>query len=341
MRSLRTQISLAIAVTVYGTIAATCILSNVLTNGQFYSCMREHMLPIAGFSLLFAVLIGHFLARRISSPVMKSAALAQEIAQGKYGLQIASGTKTKELSRLVAAVNHLGASLSRQETLRKQLTADVAHELRTPLTTLGSHLEAMLEGVWEPTPARLESCHEEILRLGKIVEDLEGLARADGGNLRLELTEVDLLSLAQSVCRRFEGELAHKKLRLTVEGEGAPVLADKDRISGVLVNLLSNAVKYTPEGGHIRVRAGQEPQGATLTVEDDGAGIPPEELPFIFERFYRADKSRNRATGGAGIGLAIVQAAVQAHGGGVCAQNGPNGGSRFVVTLPRSPAGAK
>lgn len=335
MRSLRTQITFSIALTVAATIIATCILSNVLTSGQFYACMSEHFIPIAVFSLLFAAITGHFGARQISGPVSVAAQGAEQIAAGQYDIQIAEPTKTEELHHLVVSVNHLATALARQKKLRRQLTADVAHELRTPLATLGTHLEAMIEGVWEPSPERLASCHEEILRLGKIVADLEHLERVEGDNIQLDKTPVDLLKLAHSVGDNFAGELAHKNLRLDIAGESAVVSLDKDRISGVIGNLLSNAVKYTPEGGQIQISVQDHAAQSVFVIADDGAGIPENELPFIFERFYRADKSRNRSTGGAGIGLAIVKSVVEAHGGAVHAENNREKGSRFVLTLPK------
>ncbi|MPM86052.1 Sensor histidine kinase ResE [bioreactor metagenome] len=216
------------------------------------------------------------------------------------------------------------------------MTADVAHELRTPLTTLGSHLEAMIEKVWEPTTERLKSCHEEILRLGKIVMDLESLERVESNNLKLNKAPIDLMELTNSVCVTFEGELSNKNLELEINGTASIVSIDKDRFSGVISNLLSNAVKYTPDGGQIRVLIQDSPDESIFVIEDNGVGIPEEELPFIFERFYRADKSRNRKTGGAGIGLAIVKSVVTAHGGSITANNCTQGGCVIEIRLPKN-----
>jgi signal transduction histidine kinase len=302
---------------------------------SFLDSLNVVLVLIGIFSLFFSLAAGWFLARRIARPITKTADIAKQIADGQYNIQFEGETKTKELSNLVSAINHLATALGKQENLRRQLTADVAHELRTPLTTLGSHLEAMMEGVWEPTPERLTSCHEEILRLGKMVSDLERLERAESENLNLMKAPVDLLALARSVCGHFEGELGRKHLQLTIEGASSVASIDKDRVSGVITNLMSNAVKYTPEGGHIYVSVEDTSHASALIVEDDGVGVPKDELPLIFERFYRADKSRNRNTGGAGIGLAIVKSIVTAHEGTVEAQNRPEGGLRFVVKLPK------
>jgi signal transduction histidine kinase len=225
--------------------------------------------------------------------------------------------------------------LLEQENLRKRLTADMAHELRTPLAAVAAHLEAMADGIWEPSADRLNGCREEILRITALVRDLQELARIDGANLKLSRSETDLLELAATVAKNFEAETAKKKLTVSVGGDACQVSADKDRVSQVLTNLISNAVSYTPDAGHICITTKSDGAGGVIEVCDDGIGIEPEELPFIFERFYRADKSRNRRTGGAGIGLAIAKSIVDAHKGTIGVSSEPGKGTRFIVTLPK------
>ncbi|MGI6004908.1 MAG: ATP-binding protein [Christensenellales bacterium] len=302
---------------------------------QFLSALNTILLVIGAASLAFSFVTGWLLARRIARPITKTAQIAKQISRGNYDIRFESNTKTRELDDLVLAINHLADVLSKQENLRKQLTADVAHELRTPLAAVGSHLEAMIEGVWEPTAERLKSCQEEIRRLTSLVADLERLAKVESDNLKLSKSQVDLMELAHSVSGHFELEMERKDLKLVIEGEPAVVYADRDRISQVLLNLISNAVKYTRPGGNIRIATEDAQQSGILTVEDDGVGIPKGEIPLIFEQFYRADKSRNRKTGGAGIGLAIVKSIVQAHGGTVKAESREGRGTRFTVTLPK------
>lgn len=306
----------------------------------FLSSLNLILLAAGALSLAFSFVAGWFLARRIARPIRRTVDVALQIASGHYDIQFESQTKTRELRGLVSAINHLAEALARQKQLRKQLTADVAHELRTPLTTLGSHLEAMIERVWEPTPERLKSCHEEILRLGKMVEDLERLERAENDHLTLVKAPVSLYELTQTVCDNFAAEFANKRLRLeikTPDGAAPVAYADKDRIGGVVSNLVSNAIKYTPEDGEVSILVRETPDAALFVIEDTGPGVPEAELPYIFERFYRADKSRNRGTGGAGVGLAIVKSVVEAHGGTVSAENRPGGGCRFTVRLPVRP----
>jgi signal transduction histidine kinase len=218
-------------------------------------------------------------------------------------------------------------TLEQQEKLRKDLTADVAHELRTPLTSIGTHLEAMSMGIFEPTSQRLQSCCDEVMRLSKLVSDLETLSKYENG-LKLERQEIDLLEVVN-------GAAALSGRAIAVSGGPVIISADRDRIAQVVANLLSNAEKYTPAEGEIGVSVDANEAQATITVTDSGAGIAQEDLPYIFERFYRTDKSRTRKTGGAGIGLAIVRSIVSAHGGRVAAASEPGRGSVFTVVLPR------
>ncbi|MDR1156715.1 MAG: HAMP domain-containing protein [Oscillospiraceae bacterium] len=302
---------------------------------QFLSALNEILVSVGLFAMAVAFVIGGLLARRLARPITKTVDITKQIAEGNYAIRFEERTKTRELSELVATVNHLSVALRRQETLRKRLTADVAHELRTPLAAVGAHLEAMLEGVWEPTAARLRSCHEEIRRLGTLVQDLECLAQVDSDNTHLDLAPVNLLEAARSASESFSAALRNKQLTLTVEGPAVAVLADRDRLSQVTTNLLSNAVKYTPEQGRIRLTTADLGTQGALSVEDTGPGIPETSLPLLFERFYRADQSRARETGGAGIGLAIVKSIVEAHQGTVTVESRPGEGSRFTVTLPK------
>jgi signal transduction histidine kinase len=257
------------------------------------------------------------------------------MSNGDYDARMEEKTDTLELDELMRSVNQLARSLNRQEKLRKQLTADVAHELRTPLTNMATHIEAMLEGVWEPTQERLASCHEEIRRISKLVRDLENLARVESENFKLDRTQVDLLELTEKTLRHFEADIVARKLNVSVEGSCPRVWIDRNRLQQVLTNLFSNAVKYTPPNGTLRVALSDTGGSVFLVVEDNGIGISENELPFIFERFYRADKSRARSSGGSGIGLAVVKSIVTAHGGKVEVESRLNEGSRFRVILPK------
>lgn len=302
---------------------------------KFLRSMNTILIIVGLISLAISLMIGHMLARRISSPVLKTVDATKLIADGRYEVRLEEGSKIKEISLLEESINHLAISLETLEKLRKQLTEDVAHELRTPITILQSYIEAMTEGVWDATPERLRSCNEEVGRIGKLVGDLESLARLEGENLRLNKQRMDLHAFIEKIVKCFEGEIENKKLTVLINGPHPELLADYDRMKQVVVNLFTNAVKYSGEGSQIAFELSETKDTAGFSIGDNGIGIPQEELPFIFERFYRADKSRNRATGGSGIGLTIVKSIVEAHGGRVSAESAVNEGSTFTVTLPK------
>ncbi len=302
---------------------------------NFINVMNTVLLVIGILSSACSVVVGCLLARRISRPVSKTAYIAKQISKGNYDIRFEPGTRIRELDDLADAINHLSDALKSQEKLRKQMTADVAHELRTPLTALSSHLEAMIEGLWDATPERLKSCHEEVKRLGTLVEDLGQLAKIEGENLVLNKSRMDLFEIVHTVSDTMKGEISKKNLSLSIEGSPVFAEADKNRFSQVVANLLSNAVKYTPEGGAIGIEVYETDRLGIVKVTDTGIGIPETELPLIFERFYRTDKSRNRKSGGAGIGLAIVKSIVNAHGGTVTVESIKEQGSCFTVSIPK------
>lgn len=302
---------------------------------NFINVMNTVLLVIGILSSACSVVVGCLLARRISRPVTKTAYIAKQISKGNYNIRFEPGTRIRELDDLADAINHLSDALNCQEKLRKQMTADVAHELRTPLTALGSHLEAMIEGLWEATPERLKSCHDEVKRLGTLVEDLGQLAKIEGENLVLNKSRIDLLEIVRTVSDTMKGEISKKNLSLSIEGSPVFAEADKNRFSQVIANLLSNAIKYTLEGGAIGILVYETKGWGIVKVKDTGIGIPENELPLIFERFYRTDKSRNRKSGGAGIGLAIVRSIVAAHNGTVTVESVKEQGSCFTVSIPK------
>ncbi|WP_296559536.1 ATP-binding protein [uncultured Acetobacterium sp.] len=302
---------------------------------QFLKSLNTILIGIGLFSLFFSFILGTFLAKRLSSPILKTVSVAKEISDGDYAVRIKESSNTKELDELIITINHLADSLGKQEALRKQLTADVAHELRTPLTSVGTHIEAMIEGVWEPTTERLKSCHDEILRIGKIIQDLESLAKVESENIKLQKSKINIVEAIDKALYSLAAEIKKKNLDVVTTGMGSDIEADLNRITQVLINLISNAVKYTPEGGAIEVSLSESDTDQKIQIKDNGIGIGEEDLPFIFERFYRADKSRNRMTGGTGIGLAIVKSIVSAHGGTVEVESRLSEGSCFTITLPK------
>lgn len=285
-------------------------------------------------SIVFAAIAGIILAGKISVPVKAATRAAKDIAQGNYNNRVNTDICTMELSEFGNAVNHMAESLDNQEMLRRRLTSDVAHELRTPVANVSSNIEAIIEGALEPTNERLSSCYNELERITGIITELEKLRQIEGENMILHIGHVDIYELAKEVKLIFENEMSKKNIRCDIIGEHIDVCVDKDKMSQVLNNLISNAVKYTDNYGNIQITVIQENENVVITVEDNGCGIDDNDIQYIFERFYRTDKSRNRSTGGAGIGLTITRAIVQLHGGTIHVESKKGVGSLFKVTIP-------
>ena len=301
---------------------------------QFLGELNRMLLLAAVLSLAACLLLGAFLARRLTRPMAHVIRASNQIASGDYGARIPPST-TAEIDALSHAVNQLAASLEAQAALRKRLTADVAHELRTPLTSLQSTVEAMLDGVWEANGEHLNSCREEVLRLSRLMDELGMLSRYDGAPLTMDYERLELGSLIRRVFAGLEASFQQKNVSFRVQDGEVWLTADRAKLSQVLINLLANALKFTPEGGSVSISLDETEDSARFTVSDTGDGIAPEDLPYIFERFYRADPSRSRATGGSGIGLSIVEAIVKAHGGSISVSSMPGEGSAFTVSLPK------
>ncbi|MDR1147272.1 MAG: HAMP domain-containing protein [Spirochaetaceae bacterium] len=323
------------------------------------------LLFIAGVLLcMLGAAISIALARGIARPVNQAGAAAREIAQihssgailEHEAVKIPDKYKTRELAELSGSINRLAEKLAEAERGQKQLTADIAHELRTPLTCLRGNIEAMIDGVFEPDNEHLQSCYEEIIRLTNLVEDLTTLScfelesAAYGMSKNLNKSFFDIAKLLQTTAEQFEAAAAEKGVILRLNLRESPINACYDRIKQVFINLLSNAIKYT-DCGSISVSIEEvdkekrldAPPGVRweITIADTGIGIPECDIPHIFERFYRTDKSRNRSTGGAGIGLTIAAAIVNAHGGIINVESsggaenggGSRSGSIFRVLL--------
>jgi len=302
----------------------------------FINTINRLLLGVGVFSLVLSFFFGSVMAKRLSTPISRVITTARMISKGYFDDRITEPSSTKETAQLTETINNLAETLENQEVLRKRLTADVAHELRTPLATLQSHMEAMIDGIWEPDTEKLKSCHEEIMRINRLVGDLERLARYESENLILTKTSFDISELIRHIIQNFEDDFANKDIDIRFIGDKEIINADKDKISQVIINLLSNALKYTQQGGVVEVRVKGSDDSAEISVNDTGKGIPPEDLPHIFERFYRADKSRNRLTGGAGIGLTITKAIVDAHKGKIQVKSKVDEGTEFIISLPDS-----
>lgn len=282
---------------------------------------------------------------QITAPIRQMQKAAGAIANGDLSQRVPVRSKD-ELGDLAESFNHMASSLGSAETQRQKLLADVAHELRTPLAVIQANAEAMQDGVLPIDLEQVNAIHAETLQLGRLINDLRLISLAEAGALRLESRPADLDALLQSVLERFQPQCAQKGvvIELSVNGQLPTVTMDTDRMTQVLNNLVSNALRYTPEGGRITLHAAYYAEGdqeVQVSVTDTGSGIAPEDLPSVFDRFYRADKSRTRASGGSGLGLAIVKQLVEAHGGKVGVESPifkeilqPDCGTRITFTLP-------
>lgn len=289
---------------------------------------------------LFALLIGTLFSRRITRPLRRLQQAAQTVAAGDLAARVPVASRD-ELGEVADAFNRMAERLSEQQKLRQQMVADIAHELRTPVSIMQGTLEAMMDGVLPPSPDELRDLHGDVRRLARLVEDLRTLSLAEAGQLTLEHGEVDAAALAQYVAGRMAPLAAERGVTLDVEnGAGAGqapaalLHADEDRLSQILTNLLDNAIRHTPSGGRVTLRTLRAGDNVILEVSDTGTGIPLEDQPYVFERFWRGDRSRSRESGGSGLGLAIVRQLVALHGGTIGVNSRPGAGSTFSVTIP-------
>jgi signal transduction histidine kinase len=241
-----------------------------------------------------------------------------------------------EIGELASAFNTMSDRLARLEQARRNMVSDVAHELRTPLSCILGYLEALQDGVTSPTPDLIAPLYEEASLLRRLVMDLQELALAESGQLKLERHSILLPDLVEQAVSVFQRQAVHSSLVIHVDipQDLPPIFADSERIGQVLRNLLKNAISYTPEQGLITICASAHNALIHVTVSDTGIGIEPEHLPYLFDRFYRTDRSRTQDMGGAGLGLAIVKYIVEAHGGHIWAESTPGKGAAFIFTLP-------
>jgi signal transduction histidine kinase len=294
-------------------------------------------------SLVFGVLIGGgvavalslTLARRILGPIGALTAAARKLEQGDLSQRVTTSSRD-ELGQLACAFNAMAEALARTEHLRRTMVTDVAHELRTPLTNLRGYLEAIRDGLLTPGRDAIESLYEEALLLGRLVDDLHELAISEAGRLRLDRAPVALAGMLVSATRAIQARSQQQGVALEIDLPPTLPCVDVDarRIGQVLRNLLGNALTHTPAGGAIVVSASVAADEVTVRIRDTGAGIAADHLPYVFERFYRADPSRSRATGGAGLGLAIAKHLVEAHGGRVGIDSALHRGTTVSFTLP-------
>lgn len=290
---------------------------------------------VAGF---VALLLGGILVRQITRPLATLAQASGRITAGDLSVRVPIKSHD-ELGELAGTFNRMAEGLQTQETLRRNLMADVAHELRTPLAAIQGTVEALQDGIFPLTTENLMPIHSEVTLLNHLVEDLRTLANAEAGSVPLDHAPIDIAELIERQVQTFQFRAAERGIRLLLDRDPKirTIWGDGQRLNQVLGNLLDNALRHTPESGSVIVRVTSATAGVQISVRDSGEGIPEAELPHVFERFYRVDRSRNRETGGSGLGLSIVRQLVEAHGGRVWVDSPPAGetqGTEFSLFLP-------
>ena len=289
-------------------------------------------------AVVIALLFTVFLSRRISAPIKALTNAAGRLGQGDLSQRVQVKDRG-EVGELAEAFNSMASDLERAEQLRRNMVTDTAHELRTPLSNVMGYLEAIRDGVITPSAEVVRSLDEEVALLSRLIDDLQELSLAEASELRLDCQAEDISRLIQQTVAAKQTMAEAKGVLLSTElPDRLPLVnIDSQRISQVLRNLLENALAHILEGGSITVTASHEDnRQVKVAVMDTGEGVPPEELPYIFERFYRVDKSRTRATGGSGLGLTIAKRLIEAHGGKIEAHSEPGRGSCFTFTIPIS-----
>ncbi|PKN88129.1 MAG: two-component sensor histidine kinase [Chloroflexi bacterium HGW-Chloroflexi-8] len=308
-----------------------------------YTASVKEALSLAAIAALIAsVLASFFISRQVVTPVQRMMKLSHRIAEGEYEerLTVSRGEQPNqldELDQLALSFNQMADKLEKTETMRRQLIGDVTHELRTPLAAIKGYLEGLMDGVLAAEPNTYQQVHTEIDRLQRLVNDLQELSRMEAGAFQLKPVSVSLSGLIETIRGNLWHQFEDKGIQLEtqVEPHLPNIMVDKDRILQVLTNLVGNALQYTPSGGKVSIQAARDKSEILISISDTGIGIALDHLPFIFNRFYRTDKSRTRASGGSGIGLTIAQALVKAHHGRIWAESAGEGkGSSFHFTLP-------
>lgn len=312
----------------------------VMTSGdeqQLLQRLNSAALTAALIAIALALVLSLILSYTLLKPVQALTRAASHLAQGDLSQRVETSSPG-EFGELGRTFNLMAGSLQQAQDSRRAMTADIAHELRTPLAVQRAHLEALQDGVYELTPANLDPVLAQNMLLTRLVEDLRTLALAEAGQLKLELVPTDLAALTTRVVDRFQPQALQKEINLQVdiqsgaEIERTPV--DPTRVEQILGNLISNALRHTPQGGRVDITLHQAEKALEIRVHDSGPGIPGDALPYIFERFYRAGRSRTRSEGGSGLGLSIARQLAVAHGGSLTAANHPQGGAIFTLTLP-------
>lgn len=309
---------------------------------NFRNAVNESLVFSAAAASIAAVVVSLFVSRQVIAPIRRIMLASQRIAEGKYDerVQIPEGPLGRgldELGQMSISFNQMADKLEKAEVLRQQLIGDIAHELRTPLSTIKGFMEGLMDEVLPVGDETFLQVHQEAERLQRLVDDLQDLNRVEAGVFSLERKPAEVRDVLECAVGRLERQFEEKGVgfELIVQDDLPKITVDEDRIGQVLLNIIGNSLQYTPPGGTVTIQAQEQDQLLQISVRDTGLGISPEDLPRIFTRFFRVDKSRSRAGGGSGIGLTISKHLIEAHGGWIRAESeGLGKGSTFIIALP-------
>ncbi|MFC4322397.1 sensor histidine kinase [Litchfieldia salsa] len=302
----------------------------------FFNTIKQYIFGAAMIILILSSLFSMLFSKRLTDGFTQLTRVVRELQNHKRDIRMPIEILTEEMVPLAESFNDLAESLSKEEILRKRFTADLAHELRTPLATLRSQIEAYQDGIWEPTPNRLQQSHNELMRLVRLVNEMENLLAAENPQIKLQKTDIELWKILTHIKNQFDPLFYEKAVNLKVIEplDEHWIFGDKDRIIQILTNIINNAFQYTSSGKSVSISIVKQNQFVGFVVKDEGVGIGDEDLPYLYERFFRGDKSRDRQTGGIGIGLSIVKALVDAHHGEVQIISELKKGTTVTVLFP-------
>lgn len=309
--------------------------STTSSSSQFFKAIQRTALFLVTLAAALTLLAGTLLSKQIAQPLANLKSAALQLGSGDLAIRVPV-TTSDEVGQLGQAFNNMADRLDDQERLRRQIVADVAHELRTPLSVIQGNLEAMLDGLLPAGSGELSEVHGEVLRLIRLTEDLRLLSLADARQLQLDKSPVDMGGVIEAVLRQMTPTANQLGIRLEgdIAGITTPVIGDEDKLKQALVNLVDNSLRYTPSGGKVEILTSQSSDSLEIAVADNGPGIPIQDQPYVFERFWRGDHSRSRKDGGSGLGLAISKEIIHLHGGSISIDSPPTGGIKFTITLP-------
>lgn len=333
----------SIPISVKGQVIGTLLITTQDMSGhsdlekQFLSAVNQAVLWAVGAVTAAALVAAVLLSRQLVGPLRQLTAASEAMAQGDLSQRVAIRSND-EVGELGRAFNQMANDLQAAETQRQQMTADIAHELRNPLSVIRGNLEALLDGIYPTDAEHLGPIYEETILLQRLVEDLRLLSLTDTGQLHLVYTDVDFNTLLNTITDSTQAIADDKGIALQVNIPSEPIIihADADRLRQVIGNLVGNALRYTPTGGTVMLRAARDSGFIRVSVSDTGPGIALADLPHVFDRFYRGDAARDRASGGSGLGLPIARALARAHGGDIHVESTPGQGARFTVSLPEA-----